>query len=37
MDYFDCKSPKIAKRWGLHPRPHYLRRLGPPDHDRFND
>jgi len=20
MDYFDSKSPKIAKRWGLHPQ-----------------
>jgi len=20
MDYFDNKSPKIAKRWGLHPQ-----------------
>jgi len=20
MDYFGCKSPKITKRWGLHPR-----------------
>jgi len=20
MDYFGCKSPKIAKRWGLRPQ-----------------
>jgi len=28
MDYFDSKSPKIAKRWGFALRPPCLRRLG---------